>query len=201
VSLVPWQQLSLSEAPLALAASVTLGPTAFDVLTVAALLTTLNTVLVLLIVSSRIIYGMATEGALPRFLGRVSRRTQVPFVAAFLVLLLALAVLPLGSATAVAKVTSFGSLLTFALVNLALLHLRRVAPHLSRPFRAPLSIGWVSITALLGLVSCLALLTQFDPFSIALGLGLPISGMLIYSIVNRRGGSSPSVSLHEPHEQ
>jgi APA family basic amino acid/polyamine antiporter len=200
VSLVPTQQLSLSDAPLALAASVALGPAAYDILTIAALLTTLNTILVLLIVSSRIIYGMAAEGALPRTLARLSKKTRTPYVASLLVLSLALSVLPLGNATAVAKVTSFGSLLTFALVNLALLHLRRVAPQLSRPFQAPVSIGWVSITALLGLVSCLALLTQFDTFSITLGLILPVSGLLIHMFVSRRGAPSPPLPLHEPHE-
>jgi APA family basic amino acid/polyamine antiporter len=200
VSLVPWEQLSVSDAPLALAASVTLGPTAYDVLTVAALLTTLNTVLVLLIVSSRIIYGMAEERALPSLLGRLSKRTSVPFVASLVVLIVALATLPLGTVDAVAKVTSFGSLLTFALVNLAMLHLRRVAPHAQRPFRAPLNVRWVSVTAFLGLVSCLLLLTRFDPLSIALGLVLPISGMTIYVAVNRRRPQNDDLSLHEAHE-
>lgn len=201
VSLVPWQRLSVSDAPLALAASITLGPTAYDILTVAALFTTLNTVLVLLIVSSRIIYGMAEEGALPKPLGKLSGKTRVPYVASFLVLFLALAILPLGSVDAVAKITSFGSLLTFALVNLALLHLRRVAPHVSRPFRAPLNIGWISVTAVLGLSSCLMLLTQFDSFSIALGLALPLSGMVIYAVINRRRPTSADFPIHEPHER
>ena len=142
VSLVPWSNLPASEAPLALAVSSVLGQSGSDVLTVAALLTTLNTVLVLLLVSSRIIYGLGREGALPRPLGGVSRRTHTPVIASLVTLAIALAVLPLGQIGAIAKVTSFGSLLTFALVNLALLHLRRVAPHLSRPFRVPFSIGW-----------------------------------------------------------
>lgn len=200
VSLVPWQRLALSEAPLALAASVTLGSTAYDVLTLAALLTTLNTVLVLLIVSSRIIYGMATEGALPKMLGTVSGSRQTPIVASILVLVLAVVLLPLGSVSAVAKVTSFGSLLTFALVNLALLHLRRVAPHASRPFRIPLSIGWAPVSALAGLLSCLVLLTQFDSLTFALGAVLPLSGGLLYLLMTGRKKQEERVSIHEPHE-
>jgi basic amino acid/polyamine antiporter, APA family len=200
VGLVGWQQLSTSDAPLALAASVTLGPPAYDILTVTALLTTLNTVLVLLVVSSRIIYGMSRESALPKVFGRLNGKTRTPFVASIVVLLLSLALLPLGNVAAVAKITSFGSLLTFALVNLALLHLRRVAPHIPRPFRAPLSIGWVSVTALLGLFSCLFLLTQFDFASIALGLVLPASGMVVYVIVGRRMSPRAGVSIHEQHE-
>ncbi len=200
ISLIPWQDLATSDAPLAQAASVSFGSSGSDLLTMIALLTTLNTALVLLIVGSRIIYGMAREGALPRFLGRVNGRTGTPLIASIVTLVVALAFLPLGRIGAVARVTSFGSLLTFAMINLALLHLRRVAPHLKRPFRAPLRIGWVSITGLLGLLSCLLLLTQFDMVSIILGLLLPISGILIHIVASRRRPFQVDESLHEAHE-
>ena len=186
VSLVPWQQLAASDAPLALAASVTLGPVAYDVLTAAALLTTLNTVLVLLIVGSRIVYGMARAGALPKILGYINKRTDTPIVASIAVLAVALLFLPIGKVSIVAKITSFGSLITFAVVNIALLHLRKIAPSVERPFRAPLNIGWISVTAILGAVSCIALLTQFDWLSITLGLMLPLSGTIIHIVRNRK---------------
>lgn len=86
VSLVPWRELSTSVAPLAYAVSVDLGPTAYGLLSIIALLTTLNTVLVLLIVSSRIIYGMGREGALPAVLGRLNKRTSTPIVASLIAL-------------------------------------------------------------------------------------------------------------------
>src|SRR6266571_1047378 len=197
VTLASWQDLAASEAPLAFAAATTLGPAAFDLLTVMALLTTLNTVLVLLIVPSRIIYGMAREGALPMVLGRINKRTRTPLVASIVALLIALAFLPLGQVGLIAKVTSFGSLLTFALVNLALLHLRRVAPYVSRPFKAPFSIGWISLTGLTGLVSSLALLTQFDWFSVALGLLLPFTGMLLHLVLGRRSVPWTDCRLHQ----
>lgn len=201
VSLVPWQELSTSAAPLAYAVSVDLGPTAYGLLSIIALLTTLNTVLVLLIVSSRIIYGMGREGALPRVLGRLDRRTSTPVVASVIALLVALSFLPLGKIDVVAKITSFGSLLTFTLVNLSLLHIRRVAPHAHRPFKAPLSIKWVSITALLGMISCILLLTQFDTLSVALGLLLPGSGAIVYSLMGGKMTTRTDRSLHERHEK
>ncbi len=199
VSLTPWQQLSTSEAPLALAASSALGSSAYNVLAIVALLTTLNTVLVLLIVSSRIMYGMGREGALPRRLGTLNTRTSTPILASVAVVAVALCFLPLGKVAIVARITSFGSLLTFALVNLAMLHLRRVAPHLRRPFKAPLRVGWISLTGLLGLVSCLALLTQFDALSTVLGLALPLSGLIVYLLI-RTDVTSASAPLHQPHE-
>lgn len=201
VSLVPWQQLSTSGAPLAYAVSVDLGSTAYGLLSVIALLTTLNTVLVLLIVSSRIIYGMGREGALPRVLGRLDKRTSTPIVASIIALFVALSFLPLGKIDVVAKITSFGSLLTFTLVNLSLLHLRRVAPHVSRPFRAPLSIRWVSITALLGMISCILLLTQFDALSVVLGLLLPLSGAIVYYLVGGKITTRTDLGLHEQHQE
>jgi APA family basic amino acid/polyamine antiporter len=116
-------------------------------------------------------------------------------------LAIALLILPLGQIETIARVTSFGSLLTFALVNLALLHLRRVAPHLRRPFKVPLSIGWVSVTGMLGLISCLLLLTQFDWLSVALGLCLPVSGMILDVVMRgKREITTLDASLHQPHE-
>jgi APA family basic amino acid/polyamine antiporter len=201
VSLVPWQGLSTSAAPLAYAVSVDLGPTAYGLLSIIALLTTLNTVLVLLIVSSRIIYGMGREGALPRVLGRLDKRTSTPIVASVIALFVALSFLPLGKIDVVAKITSFGSLLTFTLVNLSLLHLRRVAPNVSRPFKAPLSIRWVSITALLGMISCILLLTQFDGLSVVLGLLLPASGAIVYSFTGGKMTTVTDPALHEQHDK
>ncbi len=197
ISLVPWNTLSTSDAPLALAASATLGPVAFVVLTFAALFTTLNTVIVLLIVSSRIIYGMAKEGALPSVLSKLGKKTSAPYVASAVTLVVALSFLSLGGIDIIAEITSFGSLLVFTLINLSLLHLRKIAPNLKRPFKAPLSIGWLSITALIGAISCFALLTQFDAESILLGLMLPVSGIIMYLISNRNFGMRLDSALLE----
>ena len=199
VSLVPWQELSTSPAPLALAASVAFGQPAFLLLAVVALLTTFNTALVLLIVGSRIIYGMSKAGVLPSVFGRLNQ-SSAPYAASILVLLVSLAFLSLGSIGIVAKVTSFGSLLVFAVINISLLHLRRTAPHLKRPFKAPLSVGWISITAVFGVVSCLALLSQFDIVSAVLGLALPISGIVIYSFTDKKNLLKIDKELHQPHE-
>ena len=68
-----------------------------------ALLTTLNTLLVLLIVSARMVYGMSREGVLPSVAGKLSARTRAPYVATIAVAAVALCFLALGSASAVAK--------------------------------------------------------------------------------------------------
>jgi APA family basic amino acid/polyamine antiporter len=201
VALAGWQALADSDAPLALAASNVWGEPAADALAVIALVTTFNTCLVLFIVASRIIYGMAREHVLPQAAGRVHRTTGAPYVAVLVVLAAATCFLSLGSIGAVAKVTSFGSLFTFALVNLAMLHLRRVAPNHERPFRSPLSVGWLSVTGVLGLVSCLALMTQFDAPSVLLGLLLPASGIAMFVAYGRRQPAVDAGAFHESHER
>lgn len=200
VSLASSEGLANSDAPLAYAVSAPLGPIAYDLLAVIALLTTSNTVLVLLIVSSRIVYGMSREGALPRVLGTLNKRTRTPIIASIIILSVTLAFLPLGKVGVIAKITSFGSLVTFALVNVALLHLRRVAPHLERPFKIPVSVRWISLTAILGVVSCVALLTQFDLFSGILGLILPFSGLIVHLLMRRRISLRVDPAIHQPHE-
>ena len=199
VSLVPWQQLSIAKAPLSFAVSSTLGGGFSMLLTAFALLTTFNTALVLLIVSSRIIYGMSRAKALPSPLGRLNR-AHAPYVASISALVVALLFLALGNISTIAEITSFGSLFVFAIINISLLHLRRVAPNLKRPFRAPLNVGWFSVTALLGVASCLLLLSQFDMTSMVLGLALPVSGILVYGFIDRRNLTRFDSKLHEPHE-
>jgi APA family basic amino acid/polyamine antiporter len=200
LSLVPWWELAASGAPLALAASRLFGQVAFDVLAVIGMLTTLNTVLVLLLVSSRIVYGMAAERAVPAVIGRVIPRTGAPYAASLATLAVALAFLGLGSLSAVAKVTSFGALATFALVNLAQLHLRRVAPHVHRPFKAPGQVGWLSLSGLFGLLSCVFLLTQFDGLTALFFLVMPASGAAVYLLFTRKSMQAPGADFHEPHE-
>ena len=200
VSLVSWQELATSKAPLALAASKVLGGNAFWVVAIAAMLTTLNTALVQLLVSSRIMFGMAREGVLPEAIGKVSRSTGAPVLASGLAMVASLAFLALGKVELMAKVTSFGAFLTFALVNLALLHLRRVAPGAPRAFKAPVNMGWVSVPGVLGLLSCLFMLTQFDWRSILMGITLPASGLLLFLLYGRRHLPPHDTSLHQPHE-
>ena len=201
VGLVPLSQLGLSNAPLALAVSMVIGPSAYFIISIIALLTTLNTVLVLMIATTREIFGMSREGALPKFLGTIDRRTGSPFIAAVVVLFASLIALSLGNLKNIAEITSFGALIIFALVNISLLHLRKVAPNAPRPFKAPLNVGWFSIPAFLGLLSCLIMLTQFTPIIASIGILLPISGAIAYMFMTIRNPLVKDESIHERHER
>ena len=180
VSVVPWSELARSDAPLALVASRALGRGAQLLLSVIALFSTSNTVLVALIVGSRMAWGMARDGSLPRPLSLVDPRRGTPWVSILCTGAFSALFTLVGDIAVAAALASFGVFVTFLLVNLSALLLRLKDPLRERPFRMPLSVGGVSLIPLLGALSCLMLAAQFDLFVIAVGLATVVSGLPAY---------------------
>jgi len=189
VSLTNWMDLSGSNAPLALAASKALGENAYLIMSLIALFATSNTVLITLVVGSRMIYGMANEGALPETLARLNPKRGTPSLAVFVIMLSSIIFVFLGDVEFVANLTSFGAFLTFASVNISLIFLRYREADLKRPFKAPLNIGRFSVIAFLGLLSCLFMIIQFDLTVILSGSLLTVMGAIVYKLLKRRQNS------------
>ena len=93
---------------------------------------------------TRILYVMARDGLMPRFMGAVHARTGTP-AASTLLLGLVTAILagtiPLDT---LADLVSIGTLAAFSAVSLAVVALREQEPALERKFRAPGS-PWLPI--------------------------------------------------------
>ncbi len=185
VSLADWQDLRASCCPLAYAASQSLGQSAFLVMSVIALFATSNTVLILLLVSSRMIYGLAREGALPSSLSRISDRRGTPWVAITTAMVLAASFVLFGNIEFVAGITTFGTFVTFASVNLSAIWLRYRKPKLKRPFKTPINIGKLPIIPLLGLLSCGLMVTQFQLDVIALSAFTLFIGIVTQRILTK----------------
>ncbi len=118
---VPMDALTASAAPLAL---IFEGGTAGTVFTVIASVATVNGVLVQMIMASRVLYGLASRGNLPRILATVNPATRTPLVATALVvtvIFLLAFFLPIAE---LAETTSKIVLSVFIFVNLALLRLK-----------------------------------------------------------------------------
>ncbi|UCH03102.1 MAG: amino acid permease [Candidatus Bathyarchaeota archaeon] len=107
VSLVSWQDLAVSQAPLALAVSRVLGDQASLMMSIIALFATSNTVLVGLIVGSRRIYGMSRDGSLPKSLSKVHQNRGTPWIAGLLTMLCTMAFVVTGPIRLVASITDF----------------------------------------------------------------------------------------------
>ena len=187
VTLADSKELSSSKSPLAAAVSKTfLGNNAFTIMSYIALFATANTVLVMLIVVSRMMYGMSRGGALPRLLGIVHKIRGTPHIAVIVVMLFSILFVFFGEITIVANITSFGAFITFGLVNGALIWLRFKYPKMDRPFKTPVNIGKFPILAFLGLLTCIFMIFQFS-FTIMLYTAVAMAaGLILYQLIERK---------------
>ncbi len=175
-----------SEGPLALVASTALNsPVGGKLFTVIALCATANTVLVLHIVTSRMLYGIARENCLPDFLAKVNPKTRTPVSAVALATLFCILFTLGGSLGDVANLTNVGVFLVFFMVNLMLL-MHRYKNRSSETLRQTslalaLNLGWFPLLPFLGTLFCAAmLLTQFWQPMMVLGISVPI---IIYALL------------------
>jgi APA family basic amino acid/polyamine antiporter len=178
VTLLPPEQLAGESAPLAAAVSER-SPTAARVLGAIALIATANTGLIALVSTSRLVFGMARDGALPPAMATLLPGRKTPWLASAVLLGLALALLPLGGVDAIASVSSFGALLAFVAVDVALVVLRVRKPRARRPFAVPWAIGPVPIPTALAIAISLALVFALEPLALGIGVITLAVGALI----------------------
>lgn len=193
LSVVSPEQLARSEAPLTTAANA-IAPWLGNLLAVSALFATASTALISLVSISRLLFGMARQGDMPRALARTGDRRRTPWVAALALFAGACLLLPLGEVKLIASVSAFGVLLVFTAVQAALIALRLRKPHAARPFRVPGAVCGAPVLPALGIAICLALISQFEPIVYAVGLAALLAGALIYALMPRRRARAPSGS-------
>jgi len=180
VSVLGWERLSTSQAPLADVASLALGSNAFLALAIAALFSTFNTALLMLIATSRIMYGMANDRALPSVMGFVHRKRRTPWTAILVTTILCVMFLFFENIKMAASITNFFVFLLFAVINFSVIRLRYKYPKAKRGFRVPLNIGKLPILPILGIIFSLLLMVSLSMTSILYGIAIIILGLVIY---------------------
>lgn len=122
VSIIGWEALASSTAPLASVAKAALGNGfAGPLLVIIALFSTANTVLITMVATSRQMYGMSKENSLPKSLSLVHGRTRTPWVAIVWIGILTIIFALIGDIEFIANLTNLFLFLTFGSVNLSLL--------------------------------------------------------------------------------
>jgi APA family basic amino acid/polyamine antiporter len=178
VSILGWHRLGESSAPFADIALAALGSRGFFLLSIIALFSTTNTVLLMLLAASRIVYGMASSSALPRALAMVHPATGCPRAATLAVTLPSIAFVLLQDIGFVANVANFTLFLTFIIINSALIALRYRDPEAKRPFRVPLAIGKMPLIPLLAIAFNAFMLAQLSSQVLLMGSALTVLGGL-----------------------
>lgn len=185
VALVGWEEISRSNAPLALAASKALGNNGIITLTILALFATTNTVLMILISGSRIIFGIAKyDNAIPSILAEVHFSRKTPWLAIIFTMAFTLATIILytGKISDVASISVFSILVVFALVNLSVISLRFKQPSLPRPFMSPFRVKKFPVLPMVGLVITIVMMIQFNPHVISSTL-IPLISIIILCLI------------------
>lgn len=186
VSVLDYGTLGVSGAPLAEIAAVVLGDKAFVLLSWIALFSTVNTVLVVMLGGSRIVYGMAASGSLPGILSRVHPSRGTPWASILGIVGLSILFVFLRDITTVANISNFMIFIVFFMVNLSLIKLRYTEPEKRRPFRIPLSIGKFPIPPALGALSAIFLFTQLSATVMAYGFALVGIGVVVVFLKTRK---------------
>ncbi len=185
IGIVGWEALSQSNAPLALIVDHALGPGAAFWMSIVALFSTGNTILICLIVASRMMYGISRDGSMPEFLSNVHKKTRTPYIAILTTMFASMAFLFAGDLAFIANVTTTSIFVAFVFVNLSVIVLRYREPREKRPFRIPLSIGKVPLTAMLGLIVSLLMLFFVDIDILIFETLLIFAGVIIYNVFKR----------------
>ncbi|MBN2203086.1 MAG: amino acid permease [Candidatus Aenigmarchaeota archaeon] len=185
VSILPWNVIGASSAPLADVAESAM-PGSSTLLSIVAIFATANTVLIQLIVCSRMIYGMSKEkSSLPKFLSTIHKKRKTPWIAALVCMVFSIALIFLGDIKIVAEVTNFGSFMIFLSVNMSVILLRYKEPKIKRVFKVPLNIGKFPILPFVSMLFTIYMFTFFGIDIIAFGLFMLFVGFVTYLMLNR----------------
>ncbi|MFW9881067.1 MAG: APC family permease [Candidatus Thorarchaeota archaeon] len=180
VSILPYSSIATSDAPLKAVAETILGPIGGVILSLIALFATANTVLIMLIVTSRMMYGMARDKALPEGISKISLKYRTPIIAVLLTAGFTIIPIFFGDISIVAHATVFGVLINFFLVNISLIALRKSKPELERPFELKPSYRGYPLIALLGAIICIALLFTFNWLTVLIQAIIILCGIVLF---------------------
>jgi ethanolamine permease len=142
---------------------------------------------------SRIIFALSRAGYIPRFLSRCGGR-KTPVVAlvlpAVLAWFLAFIYSRIDEVTAIPNLTQisvFGALVTYVLMMAAFIVLRRRAPSLPRPYRAPGGVATASIALILAVLAMSAgfFYTAAARWTIIATIGAILLGLVYFALYSR----------------
>lgn len=185
VRVLDWQELGASVAPLADVIKKSLGQEwGFGILIIALFATT-NTVLIMLVSGSRILYGVSLDKALPGIFSVIHQKRKTPWIAVIVIGALSASFVFIGDIGTVANISVFAIIMVFVLVNLALIWLRYKQPDAERQFRSPINVKKFPVLAALGIITPILGIIQFESFVLLMGLGVVASGALFYYIYNK----------------
>jgi APA family basic amino acid/polyamine antiporter len=178
VGIVPPDILSQQSSPIAFVAEQALGPAGAILITIGLAIAGLAATNEAILAQSRVLYAMSRDGYMPKELGKIHKRYCTPHVAIMVGAIFTVIFAATGLVNFVVYAVNLGFIIGFSIVNLSLLKLRRIAPHLKRPFKVPL----YPLTPLAGIAASIFLSLFIEPSVLILGFELIMVALLVYYI-------------------
>lgn len=183
VGAMPWQDFKGTEAALAQIMTDVTGHSFWGVVLAAgAVVAIASVVFAVLYGQTRILFAMSRDGLVPKAFAKVDAKTGVPRVNVLIVSLFCgalAAFIPLGE---LANATSIGTLFAFALVNVAVVILRRTKPDMPRTFKVAL----FPVTPILGFIACGYMMYSLPIATwVAFGVWMAV-GLVVYFLYGMR---------------
>lgn len=174
--------LSRSKAPLTEAVGKSI-PDATLLMSIIALFATGNTVLISMIVVSRIFYGMARQNSLPKICSKIGR-TGTPYFSIVAVGIITAIFAYLGNLKFIASVTDLGIFIVYFFVNLTVIKLRYKKGYMPH-FKSP-SIGDFPLFAAIGLAASFIMFFYFELSVWLSEIVIILAGLSIFWVFKNR---------------
>lgn len=177
---LPVAELAASYIPVAEVAGEYLGTLGALMMVIGAVLATVSSANASILSAARVNFAMGRDKILTGWLNKVHSRFRTPFRAILITGIVILILIGIGvGLETLADVASFLYLVTYALVHVAVIVMRRADPEDYKPdFR--LSDWAYPAIPLLGAVSCLVIVAQMRPVILLIGGCIVILGILWY---------------------
>lgn len=178
LGIVPPEALSTQSSPIAFVAEQALGPIGAFLITIGLAIAGLAATNGAILAQSRVLYAMSRDGYLPKGLCKVHKRFCTPHIAIIAGAVFTMIFAATGFVNFVVYAVNLGFIIGFSIVNFSLIKLRRVAPHLKRPFKVPL----YPLTPIAGIAASIFLALFIDPSVLVLGAELVVVALLVYYV-------------------
>ncbi|WP_411092993.1 amino acid permease [Streptomyces sp. 049-1] len=196
----PWRSFTDSEASLAQIMTDVTGQSFWGtLLAFCAVVAIASVVLTVLYGQTRVMFAMSRDGLVPKVFSKVHPKTGAPRANTLIVSLFCgvlAAAIPLGQ---LADATSIGTLFAFALVNVAVVVLRRTRPEMPRTFRVPLS----PVLPALGFGFCVWMMGSLSTVTwVVFGVWMAV-GLVFYFVYGHRRSrlATPDTSEVRTHQK
>jgi APA family basic amino acid/polyamine antiporter len=172
------QVLSQQLSPIAYVAEKALGPAGAVLITIGLAIAGLAATNEAILAQSRVLYAMSRDGYLPKALCKIHKSFCTPHIAIAVGAVFTVIFAATGLVNFVVYAVNFGFIVGFSIVNLSVIKLRKIAPHLKRPFKVPL----YPLTPIAGIAASIFLALFIEPSVLTLGFELIIVALLVYYI-------------------